>query len=49
MQEFITLTVEEYDKLMRDSEFLCALEEAGVHNWDGYDHAYNIFRYGDNL
>lgn len=32
----ITISQEEYDKLLEDSEFLNALLMAGVDNWEGY-------------
>lgn len=35
----ITISQEEYDKLLRDSEFLARLEHAGVDNWEGYEFA----------
>jgi len=35
----VTLTREEYDSLMLDSETLRALEDAGVDNWEGYSFA----------
>ena len=35
----VTITQEEYDNLLRDSEILRALENAGVDNWEGYDFA----------
>lgn len=33
----ITITKYEYEKLLERDEFLCALEDAGVDNWEGYD------------
>lgn len=35
----ITITKEEYEELLDDSQLLDALREAGVDNWDGYDEA----------
>lgn len=35
----VTITREEYDNLLRDSEILQALENAGVDNWEGYEFA----------
>lgn len=32
----ITITKEEYQQLIRDSEFLSCLEACGVDNWRGY-------------
>jgi len=39
--ETVTITKEEYDKLVSDSEFLQALRAAGVDNWEGYSNAYD--------
>lgn len=33
----VTISKEEYDKLLEDSIFLNCLERAGVDNWDGYE------------
>ena len=33
----VTLSKDEYQSLLEDSNFLRALEWAGVDNWDGYD------------
>lgn len=41
--ETVTITKDEYESLLEDSNFLCALESAGVDNWDGYDYARDIF------
>jgi hypothetical protein len=38
----ITITKKEYDQLLEDSEFLEALKQAGVDNWDGYSYACEI-------
>lgn len=38
-EEMITITKKLYDGLQRDSDFLRALEGAGVDNWEGYDYA----------
>ncbi len=35
----VTITREEYDSLLEDSEFLRALFSAGVDNWEGYEFA----------
>lgn len=37
--ELITITVKEHTSLREDARFLRALEDAGVANWDGYQHA----------
>ena len=36
------LTNEEYTRLTADSDFLAALEAAGVDNWEHYSDAYRI-------
>ena len=41
-EETITITKKEYDSLVEDSEFLAALQEAGVDNWEGYCNAQEI-------
>lgn len=41
--ETVTISVDEYDKLIEDSYWLAALEAAGVDNWEGYDEARQIF------
>jgi hypothetical protein len=38
----VSLTQAEYDSLKRDSDFLQALESAGVDNWEGYSYAWQI-------
>ena len=40
----ITITKKEYDKLLKDSNKLMALEGAGVDSWEGYDFAIEILR-----
>lgn len=32
----------EYERLLKDSRFLNALEQAGVDNWEGYSEAWRI-------
>lgn len=41
--ETVTISVDEYYKLIEDSCWLAALETAGVDNWEGYDEARKIF------
>ena len=36
------LTDEEYTQLTADSDFLAALDAAGVDNWEGYSAAFRI-------
>jgi len=35
--ETITITVEQFNQLIADQNFLEALRGAGVDNWEGYD------------
>ena len=42
VEKTITISVEEYSGLIERDELLCALESAGVENWDGYDFALEI-------
>ena len=44
MPKTVTISVEEYEELIDDAEFLRALRMAGVDNWDGYDEAINIYQ-----
>lgn len=44
MSKTITISVEEYNELLDDAEFLNALRMAGVDNWDGYDEAIDIYQ-----
>jgi len=44
MSEHITITMEEYEELIEDQEFLHCLRAAGVDNWDGYDEAIKMFQ-----
>ena len=37
MNETITISKEEYDQLVEDSEILAKLYAAGVDNWQGYN------------
>ena len=37
--ETVTIPKAEYDKLLKDQEWLGFLEAAGVDNWEGYDYA----------
>lgn len=41
-EDTITISKEEYNRLNENERFLCALQAAGVDNWDGYDHAQDI-------
>lgn len=46
-QKMISITQNEYDRLVQKEAKLNALEAAGVDNWDGYDYALDILN-GDN-
>jgi hypothetical protein len=39
VSEMVTIPLFEYNQLLRDSEMLNALKNAGVDNWDGYGEA----------
>jgi hypothetical protein len=40
----VTLTSAQYNRLIRDQNWLNCLEAAGVDNWDGYSVAFEIAR-----
>ena len=42
MEEMVTISVEEYEKLKEDQKLLEALKWAGVDNWNGWDYAMEI-------
>ncbi len=42
MGESVTISKREYDRLVKDSEWLALLEAAGVDNWQGIDYAYEL-------
>ena len=44
MELNITISKEEYEELLKDSQFLDCLRGAGVDNWDGYDHAMEMMK-----
>lgn len=43
MSEDITIPRVEYDELIRRSELLNCLEEAGVDNWEGHHEAVKLY------
>ena len=43
MKDEVTISRDEYDMLLQDSEFLNCLEACGVDNWIGYGDAYEMF------
>lgn len=42
-EETITISLSEYQELLKESAFLTALEDAGVDNWEGYNNACETF------
>ena len=36
-EETVTISLKEYEQLLDDSEWLRALEDAGVDNWEGFE------------
>lgn len=42
-KETITISKEEYARLIGDSDFLQCLQGAGVDNWEGYDYAQEAY------
>lgn len=42
-EEMVTITKEEYDSLVSDSEFLDCLRAAGVDDWESYGIAQEMF------
>lgn len=42
MEETITISLKEYHRLSKDSDFLEKLRAAGVDNWDGYEFALDM-------
>lgn len=48
MEEIIEITKKEYEKFLKDSRLLRALEAAGVDNWEGYDIAIDYYNGEDH-
>lgn len=46
-EEMVTISVEEYNKLLERNEFLNCLEACGVDNWDGYSDANEMMEQGE--
>lgn len=42
--DLITITKQNLEQLIDDSRFLEALKRAGVHDWDGYIEAIEIYK-----
>jgi hypothetical protein len=40
----VTITQKEYAELVKDSNFLACLQDAGVDNWSGYDYAREAYQ-----
>ena len=38
-ETMVTISKKEYEELQRDRDYLFALQEAGVDNWEGYSEA----------
>jgi len=49
MAEMVTIPLEEYTALQQDSDFLNALQYAGVDNWDGYSMAWRYLENGEEI
>jgi hypothetical protein len=47
MNEQVTIDKSEYDRLVKNSEFLEALQAFGVDNWSGYDDARDAMNSSD--
>ena len=47
-EQTVTITVKEYESLLKNEEWLAALECAGVDNWEGYDEALHIMKEWEN-
>jgi hypothetical protein len=47
-QDMVAITKKEFKSLLEDSNMLCALENAGVDSWDGYDYAIELLEAMDN-
>lgn len=38
-ETMVSISFQEYNQLLKDSDFLNCLRNAGVDNWNGYDYA----------
>jgi len=47
VEETVTISKAEYERLLEDSEFLSCLEAAGVDNWEGYSYAHEMMNEGE--
>ena len=48
MEETITISKEEYEELVEDSDILGYLRAVGVDNWEGWDDAMELYHEGEN-
>lgn len=42
-KEMITISVKKYNQLIHDQKWLICLDHAGVDNWEGHDHAVDLW------
>lgn len=47
MEDLVTISHSEYERLLKAEAFLEALEEAGVDNWSGYGDAWDMYEEED--
>ena len=51
-EDMVTISKKEYECLLEDADLLRCLQDAGVDNWEGYDHAlreyYNVVDFDFN-
>lgn len=45
--ETVTITVEEYEELLEDRDFLLCLYASGLDNWEGMEEAIKMFGMDD--
>lgn len=43
MEELVTISYSEYERLLKAEAFLNALEAVGVDNWSGYEYAWDMY------
>lgn len=43
MEDLVTISYSEYERLLKAEEFLEALKAAGVDNWSGYGDAWDMY------
>lgn len=42
-EDTVTISKEDYDKLLDERMWLIAIRDAGVDNWSGYEYAYDAY------